>query len=83
MSNSITVEVPDIGDFDAVDIIEVLVSVGEDVVEETSLITLETDKATMDIPCPHAGTVEEILVKVGDKVTQGDAILKMAHLVYY
>ena len=77
MSNSITVEVPDIGDFDAVDIIEILISVGESVEEETPLITLETDKATMDIPCPYAGTIDEILVKVGDQISQGNAILKM------
>ena len=78
MSNSITIEVPDIGDFENVDIIEILVSPGEEVEEETPLITLETDKATMDIPCPNSGTVEEILVKVGDKLSQGDAILKLA-----
>ena len=78
MNNTITIVVPDIGDFDAVDIIEILVSAGEHIVAETPLITLETDKATMDIPCPHAGTIKEILVKVGDKVSQGDAILKMA-----
>jgi len=77
MSNSITVEVPNIGDFDAVDIIEILVSAGESVEEETPLITLETDKATMDIPCPYAGKIDEILVKVGDKVSHGDAILIM------
>ena len=78
MSNTTTIQVPDIGDFENVDIIEVLVSPGEQVQEETSLITLETDKATMDIPCPLAGTVEELLVKVGDKVSQGDAILKLS-----
>lgn len=78
MSNSITVEVPDIGDFENVDIIEVLVSPGEQVAEETSLITLETDKATMDIPCPQGGTVEEILVKVGDQVSMGSPILKLS-----
>lgn len=78
MSNTTTIQVPDIGDFENVDIIEVLVSPGEQVQEETSLITLETDKATMDIPCPLAGTIEELLVKVGDKVSQGDAILKLS-----
>ncbi len=78
MSNTTTIQVPDIGDFENVDIIEVLVSPGEQVQEETSLITLETDKATMDIPCPLSGTIEELLVKVGDKVSQGDAILKLS-----
>ena len=58
MSNTITIEVPDIGDFRDVDIIEILVSPGDQVEPETSLITLETDKATMDIPCPSTGTVE-------------------------
>ena len=77
MSNPVKVEVPNIGDFDTVDIIEILVSAGEAVEPETSLITLETDKATMDIPCPHAGTIVEILMKVGDQVSQGDAILTM------
>jgi dihydrolipoamide dehydrogenase len=78
MSNSITIAVPDIGDFDAVDIIEILVSPGDRVEPETSLITLETDKATMDIPCPSAGTVEQIMVKVGDTVSMGDPILQLA-----
>ena len=76
--NGITIEVPDIGDFEGVDIIEILVSIGESVSEETPLITLETDKATMDIPCPQAGTVDKILVKVGDKVSQGDAIITLS-----
>lgn len=78
MSNSITIEVPDIGDFEEVDIIEILVSVGDSVEAETSLITLETDKATMDIPCPVAGTVEQVMVKVGDKVSMGNPILQLA-----
>ncbi len=78
MDNDITIKVPDIGDFRDVDIIEVLVSAGESVDKETSLIALETDKATMDIPCPQAGIIEEILVRVGDKVSQGDAIAKLS-----
>lgn len=77
MSNIVTIEVPDIGDFDNVDIIEILVSPGETVEEEASLITLETDKATMDIPCPQAGTVKDILVKVGEQISQGGAILTL------
>ena len=68
------VEVPDIGDFSDVPVIEVLVSVGEEVeAEEQGLVTLESDKATMDVPAPEAGTVEEILVEVGDTVSEGIA----------
>ena len=71
------IQVPDIGDFDAVDIIEVFVSVGDEVEKEQSLITLETDKATMDVPSSDAGIVKEVLVGVGDKISQGDSILKL------
>ncbi len=66
--------VPDIGEFEDVDVIEVLVSPGERVEVEQSLITLESDKATMEIPSPFAGVVKELLVAVGDKVSQGGAI---------
>ena len=72
MSREITV--PDIGDFDEVEVIEILVSPGDAVVEETPLITLESDKATMDIPSPANGTIEKILVSAGDKVAQGTVI---------
>ncbi|MDJ0850408.1 MAG: dihydrolipoyllysine-residue acetyltransferase [Myxococcota bacterium] len=68
------VKVPDIGDFEDVDVIEVLVSPGERVALEQSLITLESDKATMEIPAPFAGVVKEMLVAVGDKVSQGATI---------
>lgn len=68
---------PDIGDFKGVDVIEVLVNPGDAVQVDQSLLTLETDKATMEVPSPCAGVVREILVKVGDKVSQGDVILKM------
>ena len=71
------VELPDIGDFDAVDIIEVLVKVGDTVNENDSIITLETDKATMEIPAPFAGKVTALSVKVGDKVAKGDLILTL------
>jgi dihydrolipoamide dehydrogenase len=77
MSKIVNVEVPDIGDFTDVDIIEVLVSVGDTIAEEDALITLESDKATIEIPSPSAGTVTEVLVSVNDKVTQGDLILKL------
>ena len=69
------VELPDIGDFDAVDIIEVLVKIGDTVNENDSIITLETDKATMEIPAPFSGKVSSLSVKVGDKVAEGDLIL--------
>ena len=69
------VEVPDIGDFDDVPVIEILVSVGDHVAVEDPLVTLESDKATMDVPAPVAGTVKEITVKVGDRVAQGSPLL--------
>jgi dihydrolipoamide dehydrogenase len=69
------VKVPDIGDFKNIEVIEVLVKPGDTVAKEQSLITLESDKATMEIPSPGAGTVQSIKVKVGDKVSQGSAIL--------
>lgn len=77
MSKIVNVEVPDIGDFTDVDIIEVLVNVGDVIAEEDTLITLESDKATIEIPSPSAGTVKEVLVNVNDKVTQGNLILKL------
>ena len=70
-----TVPVPDIGDFKEVEVIEVLVKPGDKVSKEQSLITLESDKATMEIPSPGAGVVKELKVKVGDKVAKGAAIL--------
>src|SRR5919201_1670125 len=70
-----TVAVPDIGDFKDVEVIEVLVKPGDSVAKEQSLITLESDKATMEIPSPQAGVVKELKVKVGDKVSQGSPIL--------
>jgi pyruvate dehydrogenase E2 component (dihydrolipoamide acetyltransferase) len=69
------VSVPDIGDFKDVEVIEVLVKPGDAVAAEQSLITVESDKATMEIPAPGAGTVRELRVKVGDKVSQGTPIL--------
>jgi pyruvate dehydrogenase E2 component (dihydrolipoamide acetyltransferase) len=68
------VRVPDIGDFESVDVIEVLVKAGAEVRAEDPLVTLESDKATMDIPAPFAGTVEKVLVSTGDKVSQGSPI---------
>lgn len=75
MSKLVEVLVPDIGNFDSVDVIEVLVKPGDIIAKEDSLITLESDKASMDIPSSHAGTVKELKVKVGDKVAKGSLIL--------
>ena len=71
----IEVKVPDIGDFKDVEVIEVLVKLGDAVAKEQSLITLESDKATMEIPSPGAGVVKELRIKLGDKVSQGSPIL--------
>jgi len=75
MSEMVEVKVPDMGDFEDVEIIEVLVAVGDVVAEEDSLITVETDKATMEIPSSHAGTVKEIKVKLGDTISKGGLIV--------
>ncbi|MBX9629815.1 MAG: dihydrolipoyl dehydrogenase [Burkholderiales bacterium] len=77
MPNVIEVRVPDIGDFKDVPIIELLVKPGDTVAAEDSLITLESDKATMEVPAPTAGVVKELKVKVGDKVSQGTLILML------
>jgi dihydrolipoamide dehydrogenase len=75
MADLVEVKVPDIGDFSDVPIIEVLVSPGDDVAPEDPLITLESDKATMDVPAPEAGKVAELKVNVGDTVSEGSLIL--------
>ncbi|WP_444994525.1 dihydrolipoyllysine-residue acetyltransferase [Aliikangiella sp. IMCC44359] len=77
MSNLVPVNVPDIGDVSDVDVIEVLVAVGDTIAKEDALITLETDKATMDVPASEAGTIKAIHVRVGDKVSQGSLILEL------
>jgi pyruvate/2-oxoglutarate dehydrogenase complex dihydrolipoamide acyltransferase (E2) component len=69
--------VPDIGDFKDVEVIEVLVKPGEAIAAEQSLVTLESDKATMEIPSPGSGVVRELKVKVGDKVSQGSLLLML------
>ena len=71
------VEVPDIGDFGDVPVIEILVSVGDTVAAEDPLVTLESDKATMDVPAPFAGVVREISVGVGDRVSQGSVLMSV------
>ncbi|MBU9621655.1 dihydrolipoamide acetyltransferase, partial [Burkholderia multivorans] len=75
MSQAIEVKVPDIGDYKDVPVIEVLVKAGDTVEPEQSLVTLESDKATMDVPSPAAGTVKEVKVKVGDAVSEGTLII--------
>ena len=77
MSNIKSVTVPDIGDVSDVEIIDILVSVGDEINPEDSLITLETDKATMDVPSSDSGTVKALHIKVGDKVSQGALILDL------
>lgn len=81
MTKLIKVEVPDIGDFKDVSVIEVLVEPGDAVEKESPLITLETDKASMEVPSPQAGVIKELHVQVGDKVSQGALIatLQAAH----
>jgi len=78
MTQIVEIKIPDIGDFKDVPVIEILVASGDVVEQETSLITLETDKASMEVPSPQAGVVKEIKVKVGDKVSEGSVILTLA-----
>ena len=75
MSELQTIKLPDIGDFDEVEIIEVLVSEGDTVAEEDSLITVESDKASMEIPAPQGGTITSMIVKTGDKISAGSDLL--------
>jgi dihydrolipoamide dehydrogenase len=73
----IDIQVPDIGDFDEVAVIELLVKPGDTVKEEQSLITVESDKASIEIPSSHAGVVKELKIKIGDKVKQGSVVLTL------
>jgi pyruvate dehydrogenase E2 component (dihydrolipoyllysine-residue acetyltransferase) len=77
MSNVIEVKIPDIGDFKNIPVIEVLVKPGDTVSKEDPLVSLESDKATMEVPSPAAGVVKELKVKVGDKVSEGTAVLTL------
>lgn len=76
-SEIIDIAVPDIGEDGEVDVIDVLVAVGDVIEAEDGLITLETDKATMDVPSSHAGTVKEVFISTGDKVKQGSIVIKL------
>ena len=78
MAQTIEVTLPDIGDFQDVEIIEVLVKAGDVVSKEDPLLTLESDKASMEIPSPQAGTVEEVKVALGDRINKGDLIVTLA-----
>jgi dihydrolipoamide dehydrogenase len=78
MADLVEVKVPDIGDYADVPVIELLVSAGDEVAAEDPLVTLESDKATMDIPAPRAGTVAELKVGVGDTVSEGSLVLLLA-----
>ncbi len=78
MSKTIDIQVPDIGDFSDVPVIEIFVEIGDTVQAEDPLISLESDKATMDVPAPQGGVVRSIGVKLGDKVSQGSLVLTLA-----
>ena len=78
MADSIDIKVPDLGDFADVEVIEVLVKAGDRIAREDGLITLETDKASMDVPASDHGVIEELTVAVGDKVSTGDVIGRLA-----
>ncbi|QAB15190.1 dihydrolipoyl dehydrogenase [Hydrogenovibrio thermophilus] len=77
MSKVVDILIPDIGDFAEVDVIEVLVAAGDEVIQDDSLLTLESDKATMEIPAPFAGKVTEVNISVGDKVKEGSVVGKI------
>jgi len=77
MGNMVEVKVPDIGDFKNVEVIELLVAPGDRIKPEQSLITVESDKASMEIPSPMAGVVRDVRVKIGDKVSEGSPILEL------
>ena len=77
MSQLIEVKVPDIGDFDAVPVIELFVKVGDTIAVDDAIATLESDKATMDVPSSAAGVVKEVLVGIGDKVGEGTVLIKI------
>ena len=73
----VEIKVPDIGDFKEVEVIELLVKPGDTVKVDQSLITVESDKASMEIPCNQAGVVKELKVKIGDKVAEGSLLLML------
>ncbi|MBA2650105.1 MAG: dihydrolipoyllysine-residue acetyltransferase [Legionella sp.] len=80
MADEIEIKIPDIGGAAQVDVIEILVKVGDEIKKDASLVTLESDKASMEIPSPIAGKISKIQLKVGDKVTEGDTILFVSEM---
>ena len=78
MAENKTITLPDVGDFQDIEIIEILVAAGDVVEPEQSIIVLESDKATMEIPSPFAGTIESMLVNVGDRLNEGDQIATLS-----
>ncbi|MDG6778137.1 dihydrolipoyl dehydrogenase [Thiomicrorhabdus sp. zzn3] len=77
MSSIVDIKIPDIGDFAEVDVIEVLVNAGDEVIQDDSILTLESDKATMEIPAPHAGKIVAMNIAIGDKVSEGTIVGSM------
>src|SRR5690242_14517640 len=77
MSNLVEVKVPDIGDFSDVPVIDVFVKAGDTIKVDDAIVTLESDKATMDVPSTVGGVVKEVFVKLGDKVSEGAILLKV------
>nr|WP_026069444.1 biotin/lipoyl-containing protein [Legionella tunisiensis] len=77
MADEMKIKVPDIGGATGVDVIEIMVKPGDEISVDTPLITLESDKASMEIPSPQAGKIGQLQVKVGDKVSEGDVILTL------
>ena len=75
MSQNITV--PDIGDFDSVEIIEILVKVGDQINKNDPIVTLESDKSSVEVPSPFAGKISELKIKIGDKVSKGSLLAKL------
>ncbi|MCZ6487413.1 MAG: 2-oxo acid dehydrogenase subunit E2 [Gammaproteobacteria bacterium] len=77
MTELLTIKLPNLGDFDEIEIIEILIAPGDEIEVEESIIVLESDKATMEIPSPHAGKVKTVMVKVGDRISEGTEITKI------
>jgi pyruvate dehydrogenase E2 component (dihydrolipoamide acetyltransferase) len=77
MSQIIEIKVPDIGDYKDVPVIEVLVKPGDKVEKEQSIVVLESDKATMDVPSSHSGVVKEVKVKIGDNLSEGSVVITL------
>ena len=78
MSTNLTV--PDIGDFDEVEIIEILIKVGDDIKKNDPIVTLESDKSSVEVPAIYEGKVEKINIKIGDKVSKGDVLITLSDL---